>query len=236
MMDVSMCRCMLMLTVCLAWLTGCGQTVSRAELGPPYMPVAGVRADDLMPVEVFNRGPGRVRVTDDRGENDRPDTSEAIAPDTWRMRVAGYWVVDVTRGPGGAVLILSETELHEGQRVEYTTPLPMLPETLTHGETHRSASLITLYNHESGAQLATGRCEQTITLLGARPIQTPSGEVTATLVQTQRQYKLPLVSVDIDILTAYVPGLGPAAGLNRRVIRFLGLLPVTVEQHIMRVE
>ncbi len=226
----------LMLALCLAWLTGCSGALTRAGLGPPYQPISEVRADELMPLAVLNREPGVVRVSGNDGEEEKPDSSEAIAPDTWRMRVADYWVVDVVRGQGGAVSALSETDLHEGQRVAYVDPLPMLPETLRFGEPLQSATQIHVYNHGSDALLTSGQCKQTITLLGTRPINTPRGKATATLIQTRRQYKFPLVRVDIDILTAYVPGRGHVAAINRRVIRFLGLVPITLEQHVTRIE
>jgi len=227
----------LLLALCLAWLAGCHSAPTQVDLGPPYEPITEARADALMPLDVLNREPGVVRVTDNRGENEKPDTSTPIAPDTWQLRVADYWIVDVTRSPDGAILITNEAELPEGQRVEYLNPLPMLPETLTLGEPLQSTTPINVYNHgpDSDALLTSGQCTQTLTLLGTRTINTPDGQITATLIQTQRKYKLPLVSVDIYILTAYVPGQGPAAGINRRVIRFLGLLPVTIEQHIMRI-
>ena len=151
------------------------------------------------------------------------------------MRVTDYRIVDVIRGPGGAVSILSEAELPEGQRVEYLDPLPMIPAVLASGEPLQSVTRINLYNQETGTRLASGQCEQTLTLLGTKQIDTPEGIATATLIQTQRQYKLPLVRVDMDILTAYVPGQGPAAGINRRAIRFLGLVPITIEQHVLRI-
>lgn len=224
----------LMLAICLAWLAGCNRALTPAELGPPYAPIAHVRAEALMPLEALNRAPGVVRVTDDKGEHDQAATSEPIAEDTWRTRVAGFWIVDVIRGPDGAISILSEAEVSEGQRVTYTNPLPMLPESLTLNEPLQSASPISVYNIGSNAPLASGHCRQTLTLLGARTIDTPQGSTTATLIQARRRYSLPLVSIDVDILTAYVPGQGPAAGINRRVTRFLGLVPVTVEQHLMR--
>ncbi len=225
----------LMLAMCLAWLAGCNRALTPAELGPPYAPIDQARAEALMPLDVLNRAPGVVRVTDDKGEHDQTDTSEPIAPNAWRTRVAGFWIVDVTRSPNGAISILSEAEISEGQRVEYSSPLPMLPESLKLNEPLQSASPISVYNLGSDAPLASGQCQQTLTLLGTRTIDTAQGSTTATLIRARRKYSLPLVSVDVDILTAYVPGQGPAAGINRRVIRFLGLIPVTVEQHVMRI-
>ncbi len=154
----------------------------------------------------------------------------------WRMQVANFWIVDLIREPTGTVSILSETELIDARRVEYDPPMPMLPATLTMNQPSKHTSRVRIYNHDTGTLLSTGECTAVITLLGTKQISTPLGPATATLIQTQRQYKLPLVRVDMHILSAYVPAQGPIAGLTRRNIKLLGLLPISREERMMRVK
>lgn len=151
------------------------------------------------------------------------------------MRVAGFWLVDVIREASGDVSILREVEQPESRRVEYDPPLPMLPAKLTAGEPVERASDVRLYDHESGALQATGGCKAVYTLLGTKRIDTPDGPVTAYIVKTQRRYRLPLVRVDMYLLSAYEPGRGPIAGVTRRDVWLLGLLPVSRQESVVRV-
>ncbi len=231
-------------------LSGCGGTEKPALLEPPYLAVDGqaVRASELWPVRAQA---GRVVVTD-RGEaHDVQDVTAEVTPGSpgspgspgagvWRMTVGSFWVVDVVRGEDGGVSALNEVEAAEERRVEYDPPLPLLPAELRVGEAVEFTSAVKLYNHANGALEATGECTATYTLLGTKsldmygPPASDETKNTAYIVQVQRHYKLPLVGVQMHILSAYAPGKGPIAGRTVRVVKLLGVLPVVREQSIER--
>lgn len=235
----------------------------RLLLEPPYVDVGGggvVRALDLLPL---SERAGEVLVTDTGVEHDAVDRVEAIAPPdelvergevpgevlgevaglpsgVWRMSVGGWWVVDVMADTRGAVVILSEVEEAEARRIEYDPPLPMIPAELWMGRPVEFGSDVKLYNSESGALEATGKVRATYRLLGKKVIS-PGGllpgdapEEAVYIVEVDRKYNLPLVAIDMNILSAYELGEGPVAGKTVRVVKLLGLLPVVHVQSVQR--
>jgi len=248
----------ILVTAVLALFTGCSAPWTPTSLAPPYEPTGAVRAEDLMPLPMPNGGPGMVQVTDAQGERHRvvntaePAVTGALSGETtgagaWRMRVAGFWAVDVVREASGEVTILREVELAESRRVDYDPPLALLPADLTMDDPVVRVSGVRVYDHENGTLQATGTCTATYRLLGTQQLALPGGttggtsggtsggKVMATVVQTDRRYDLPWVTVDMHILSGYEPGRGLVARVIRRDMRLLGLLPVRREQSIVRV-
>ncbi|MEZ6191633.1 MAG: hypothetical protein R3C45_10130 [Phycisphaerales bacterium] len=222
-----------------ALLTGCGSADKPALLEPPFGAVDGqaVRATELWPTLAQA---GRVVVTDEGKALDVQDVTAEIGPGVWRMTVGNFWVVDVVRGQDGSVSALKEVEAAEERRVEYDPPLPLLPAELRAGEPIEFTSAVKLYNHANGALEATGECTATYKLLGTKSLGggglllSDSRHELAYVVEVRRHYKLPLVGVEMHILSAYVPGEGPIAGRTVRVVKLLGLLPVVHEQSVER--
>ncbi len=224
-------------------LTGCNTSPTHLSLGPPYELAEAARAEVLMPLPI---PAGVVRVTDDQGEeHDQPDRTGPMdrgeqlgdhpGERAWRMSVAGFWVVDVVREPTGGVSILREIELAESRRVEYDPPLPLLPASLTMGLPVEFVSRARVYDHDSGALLSAGDCTAVYRLLGSKQIELPGRTVRVSIVRTDRRFDLPWVKVDMQIISAYVPGEGTVAWVTKREIRLLGLLPVTRENRAVRV-
>jgi len=248
----------------LLWVSGCassgptpaagGRVVDvREALSGPYEVVDIARAEVLMPLPVPQ---GQVRVTDYQGvAHEKTDQTKALGEGTWRMRVPGFWVVDVVREADGEISILREVELGESRRVEYDPPLAMLPSALVMGEPTQRVSVVRLYDHDSGQLQASGTCTAVYRLLGTKPLALPGelswdtsmdtsggasggksgGSVTAYIVQTDRRFDLPWVKVDMQILSGYVPGEGAVAGWTRRDMKLLGVLPVSREESVVRV-
>jgi hypothetical protein len=234
------CLAVLLITLT-ALLNGCGSAEKPALLEPPFGAVDGraVRASELWPAQARA---GRVVVTDEGKAHDVQDVTAEVDPGAgvWRMTVGNFWVVDVVRGQDGSVSALKEIEAAEERRVAYDPPLPLLPAELRAGEPMEFTSAVRLYNHANGALEATGECTATYTLLGTKaiksngPSRNESEQSTAYVVEVQRHYKLPLVSVEMRILSTYAPGRGPIAGRTVRVVKLLGLLPVVREQSVER--
>lgn len=234
------CFCILLITLSVL-LTGCGAAEKPALLEPPFELADGqvVRGADLWPVLAHA---GRVVVTDEGKAHDVQDVTAEVAPGAgvWRMTVGSFWVVDVVRGEDGGVSAIKEVEAAEERRVEYDPPLPLLPAGLRAGEPMEFTSAVKVYNHANGALEATGECTATYTLLGTKALGgygPPTGDTvkgTAYIVQVQRHYKLPLVVVEMRILSAYAPGRGPIAWRTVRVVKLLGVLPVVREQSVER--
>ena len=220
-------------------LSGCGSMEKPALLEPPFelADAQAVRAAALWPV---GAQAGRVVVTDQGQAHDVQDVTAEVGPGVWRTTVGSFWVVDVVRGEDGGVLAIKEVEAAEERRVEYDPPLPLLPAELRAGEPMEFTSAVRLYNHANGALEATGECTATYTLLGTKSLDgdgPPPGDAqagVAYVVQVQRRYKLPLVGVEMRILSAYAPGRGPIAGRTVRVVKLLGVLPVVREQSVER--
>jgi hypothetical protein len=197
------------------------QAANRTEAIPPPEATAGVDVlpgDELLPEDENLPGAGVV----------------------WRMSVGGWWVVDVVADAGGGVLILSEVEEAEARRVVYDPPMPMLPAELWMGRPIEFTSNVGVYNHETGVLESTGTCTATYRLLGKKTLS-PGGLLpgdapaeVAYIVRVDRQYKLPLVVVDMKIITAYAPGQGPIAAKTVRIVRLLGLIPVVHKQSVVR--
>ncbi len=155
--------------------------------------------------------------------------------ETWRMSVAGFWIVDVTHEPTGDISILQEVELSESRRVEYDPPLPLLPATLTMDLPIEVVTQARVYDHDNNTLQSQGTCTTVYRLLGNKQITLPNRKVNAVIIQTDRLFDLPWVQVDIHILAAYVPGEGTVAWRTRRDIRILGVLPVSREERVVRV-
>lgn len=218
-------------------LAGCGSTEKPALLEPPFEAVTEgvVRAAEVWPI---GAQAGRVVVTDRGQAHDVQDVTVAVGPGIWRMSVSGFWVVDVVRDDAGGVAALMEVEAAEERRVEYDPPLPLLPAELRAGEPFMFTSAVKLYNHANGALEATGECAATYTLLGAKVLDPGKPQAEGNLayvVRVERRYKLPLVGVDVHILSAYEPRRGPIAGRTVRIVKLLGLIPVVHEQSVQRV-
>lgn len=228
-----------LLIIVTALLPGCGSVEKPALLEPPFDLVGGqvVRAAEVWPVQ--SQG-GRVVVTDEGKAHDVPEVTAQIGPGMWRMTVGSFWVVDVVRGEDGGVSAIREIEAAEERRVEYDPPLPLLPAELRAGEPMAFTSAVKLYNHANGALEATGECTATYTLLGTKalegdgPLPGDKQQNQAYIVEVQRRYKLPLVGVEMRILSAYAPGRGPIVGRTVRVVKLLGVLPVVREQSVER--
>lgn len=231
----------ILLIILSSLLSGCGSTEKPALLEPPFelADAHAVRAAELWPV---GARAGRVVVTDEGKAHDVQDVTAEVAPGAgvWRMTVGSFWVVDVVRGADGGVSAIREVEAAEERRVEYDPPLPLLPAELRAGEPIVFTSAVKLYNHANGALEATGECTATYTLLGMKSVDVGSrppgdtGTGAACVVQVERRYKLPLVGVEMHILSAYEPGRGPIAGRTVRVVKLLGVLPVVREQSVER--
>ncbi len=219
-------------------LAGCTPVMHSELLEPPFdtVQVEPVHATELWPVKAQSRS---VSVTDQGQQHEAIDQTTSIGVNVWRMTVSGYWIVEARAEEDGSLVILSELEQAEARRVEYDPPLPLLPAELWAGQPVRYTSEAYLYNHDSGALEATGEVVATYRLLGKKVLSQggllpgDAPEESVYVVEVERHYNMPLVGVQMKILSAYKPGSGPVAGRTTRTVKLFGLLPI---QHVISVE
>ncbi len=235
-----MFRVILVLSLAFLFLpvTGCTSAEYSKLLQPPFDQAdpGSVLASDLWPMKAQSHS---VVVTDQGQQHETTDQTTSIGSNVWRMSVNGFWIVEARAEEDGSLVILSELEQAEARRVEYDPPLPLLPAELWTGQPVRYTSEAYLYNHDSGALEATGEVVATYRLLGKK-VLSPGGllpgdapEEAVYVVETERHYDMPLVAVQMKILSAYKPGSGPVAGRTTRTVKLFGLLPI---QHVISVE
>ena len=210
-------------------LTGC-QSTATDSLDGPYQPVTHASASTLWPIRASS---GRAVMDDGGTIHDTIEDTKATTDGLWRMRVMGFWIVDAEVRDDASVWAHREIDLSDNRRVEYDPPLPLLPDKLTQGETLTHTSDVRVFLHSTNSLETTGKCTATYTLLGAKHLGSATDQP-AVIVQTDRAYDMPLVTISLRLRHAYQPGEGPVVGQALRVVKLLGLLPVVREQTVTR--
>lgn len=188
-------------------------------LAGPVEPIpAEIETASLFPLE---KARGRFRIVE--GEQDGLDFEWNLkpAPHGWIYSYEGLQRVWLVKDAQDALRITREDDLDEEVQVTYEPGLLMLPR-LIRSEVEETETATMVVRSLDGRELrSTGICSNTITVVGRQKVNTPAGDFMAILVRSHRRIQLPIASVEVEILSAYVPGKGQVAERVTQKIRAL---------------
>ncbi len=141
----------------------------------------------------------------------------------WVFTYEGYQQVWLRAEADGALRIVREDDLDEEVQVTYEPALLMLPTKLEIGEAISETVTMTVRSLDGSQLRSVGTCINTVTLLGVQTVSTPAGAFEAVIVETRRQVQLPIARVEVQIISAFVPGRGQVAERVVQKVRALGL-------------
>lgn len=188
------------------WLEDPGNLLGQAELVNPVP--TEISTTDLFPLQDAK---GRFLVIE--GDNDGLKFSWTLksSSDGWIYNYQGLQKVWFIQDETGALYITREDDFEEEVRVVYEPAILALPALLNSQTAHEQKVEMTVTSLNGKEVRSRGPCYNSITLLGRQTISTPAGEFEAVVVRSKRRVQLPIAKVEIDILSAYVPGRGQVA-------------------------
>jgi hypothetical protein len=177
-------------------------------------------AKDLLPL-----APRSVKFVVTEGKDVGKSLTHTIAQTAkgWEMSTQDVSVVRLQIDDKGDLLVTEEEDLDENVLVAYEPALRALPAKLAAGETSKQTVRMTVFNRRTHKVRDEGSCEITVEFVATRPVQTPAGAITATVVKTTRHIKLGLAEATVTMHSAYQAGHGVIVDRVEQHTRAVGL-------------
>jgi hypothetical protein len=150
----------------------------------------------------------------------------------WEMSTQDVSVVRLHLDDKGDLLVSEEEDLDENVLVVYEPALRALPAKLVEGEPSTQTVHMTVVNRRTHKVRDEGSCDITVEFVATRPVQTPAGPITATVVKTTRHIKLGLAEATVTMHSAYQPGQGVVVDRVEQHTRAVGLFTMNKTQEL----
>ncbi len=213
------------------WMEDPANGLGRAELIEPMATTA-----DIAPLFPLRRDKGRFQIVE--GDDDGYAFAWQLEPagQGWVYTYEGYQQVWILQDEAGALRIVREDDLDEDVQVTYEPAVLMLPAKLETGFSESETVTMTVRSLDGTQLRSVGTCINTVTVLGKQSVSTPAGQFEAVMVETRRQVQLPIARVEVQIISAFVPGRGQVAERVVQKVRALGLFDTEEVREVRLVE
>lgn len=150
----------------------------------------------------------------------------------WEMSTQDVSVVRLHIDDKGDLLVTEEEDLDENVLVVYEPALRALPAKLVAGQPSTQTVHMTVFNRRTHKVRDEGSCEITVEFVATRPVQTPAGSITATVVKTTRHIRLGLAEATVTMHSAYQAGQGVIVDRVEQHTRAVGLFTMNKTQEL----
>ena len=210
---------LLALAVCPQWSAAI-PTASADTASVDFQAPLPVSAEELMPLEVrhgvylVTEGPIRGRQV--------PFTFEPHG-DHWVLTKQEVARHELHRDRQGNLLIDRETDLREDRRIDYVSPIMLVPAMVDRATSLTGKTRVTVRSTRTPSVTYRGVCTWQLDFLGVDPVETPAGLRPVYRLRATREIRLPLAQISMTIDFEYVRGTGMVATDVDQVVHSLGL-------------
>lgn len=225
------------LTLCFSVLMGCTnqrQTTAASDVtsrttttapAPAAATPASSQSPSTLAKDLLPLAPRSVKFVVTEGKDVGKSLTHTIAQTAkgWEMSTQDVSVVRLHIDDKGDLLVTEEEDLDENVLVVYQPALRALPANLVAGQPSKQSVHMTVFNRRTHKVRDEGSCEITVEFVATRPVQTPAGAITATVVKTTRHIKLGLAEATVTMHSAYQAGQGVIVDRVEQHTRAVGL-------------
>ena len=186
----------------------------------PATGVEPARAEELMPLAP-RRGVYLVMEGPEKGRQ-VPWTFEHDG-DRWILTQQGLVRHELRRDHDGNLLIDREIDLRENRRIDYLSPVTLLPATVDDHTSLSGSTRVIVSNTRATSVTYRGVCDWQLHALGVGSLDTPAGIVPVYRLRATREIRLTLAQIEMTIDFEYARGQGMISTGVDQVIRALGL-------------